>query len=132
MGAAGSDDGTAEAGGQSQPQLRPPTRAWAGPREREGGNNGGCSAAFTVCGNNGGDSSPSSSLSFFSFIGKKNKIKEEKSWRAVVASRSTPRRKDRKMKVAYVQRVDLKSFLHFHFLVSSEHLTQLAYSSSVC
>lgn len=69
---------------------------------------------------------------FFSFIGKKKEIKEEKSWRAVVASRSTPRRKDRKMKVAYVQRVDLKSFLHFHFLVSSEHLTQLAYSSSVC
>lgn len=33
---------------------------------------------------------------FFSFIGKKKKIKEEKSWRAVGASRSTPRRIDRK------------------------------------
>lgn len=61
-----------------------PPRAWAGPREREGGNNGGRSAAFTVCGNNGGDSSSSSSVFFsFSFIGKKKKIKEEKSWRAV-------------------------------------------------
>lgn len=36
MGAAGSDDGTAQGAGQSQPRLRPPTRVWAGPREREG------------------------------------------------------------------------------------------------
>lgn len=54
MGAAGSDDATAPAAGQSQSQLRLPTQAGAGPREK-GGNNGRCNAAFTVSEYNGGE-----------------------------------------------------------------------------
>lgn len=71
---------------------------------------------------------------FFLFLlsVRKKKIKEEKSSRAVVRARRLHAAKIENKSCERSKSLFEKFFLHFHFLVSSEHLTQLAYSSSVC